>query len=244
MLCVRAVVFDLDDTLVLERDYVRSGYAHVARWLAPRLSVEAESVERELWTIFDSPHRARAYDRLLEMHGVRDARLVEECVDSYRQHAPDIALSASASEILDWCLEHGPVGVVTDGPSAMQEGKVAALGLAERGIEIVISNEISGRRSWKPSSIGIREVCRRMGVPPRHGVYVGDNPHKDFLAARAAGLGSIRYRTTGQLHAAVTPDPGAEPDVEIHDLTELRDVLCFDCEPEEQFDGRPDDDRR
>ena len=32
---VRCVVFDVDDTLYLERDYVRSGFHAVAQWMAP-----------------------------------------------------------------------------------------------------------------------------------------------------------------------------------------------------------------
>ncbi|WP_206445695.1 HAD family hydrolase [Agrococcus sp. KRD186] len=224
---MRAVVFDIDDTLMPEREYVRSGYEHVSNWLAPRISLKANQLQGELWAIFDSEHRGRAYNRLLEIHGIDDALLAQECVQIYREHAPDVKLAESVQDVLAWCRSQGPVGVVSDGPLGMQSAKARALGLAEQGLHVVLSDELGGRAAWKPSPAGMLEVCRRMRILPRDAVYVGDNPAKDFLAAHLAGMAAIRFRTAGQLHASSEPEPGAEADIEIRELSQLRSVLEY-----------------
>ncbi|SFS00283.1 putative hydrolase of the HAD superfamily [Agrococcus baldri] len=227
-LSVSGVIFDLDDTLMPELDYVRSGYAHVSRLLSDRLSVPAPRIEQDLWTIFRSPDRSRAYNRLLELYGVSDPALVRDCIRSYRAHLPEVSLSDADSKLLDWCLSWGPVGVVTDGPRVMQAAKAQALGLTERGIQVVLSDDLGGRVGWKPSPAGMLEACRRMEICPDRAVYVGDNPAKDFIAAHAAGMHAIRFRTRGQLHHAVEPAAGAEADIEISSLQELRSILRFE----------------
>ncbi|WP_141494452.1 HAD family hydrolase [Kytococcus schroeteri] len=222
---VQGVVFDLDDTLMPEREYVASGYAAVARRLTGELSTPAAELERQLWEIFDSQDRGRAYDALLALHGREDRDLITECVRTYREHTPTVRLSAAARDVLGHCLARGPVGIVTDGPEVMQAAKARALGLEAMGVHVVLSDALGGREAWKPSPRGMLEVLQRMGVSPEVAVYVGDNPTKDFLAARAAGMHSIRYRQRGQLHADSEPAPGAQPDAEISSLTDLPSVL-------------------
>ncbi|NQU74831.1 MAG: hypothetical protein HQ546_00785, partial [Planctomycetes bacterium] len=48
---IGAVVFDLDDTLSLERDYVRSGYRAVAKLLGERFP-QAPDIEQWMWQRF------------------------------------------------------------------------------------------------------------------------------------------------------------------------------------------------
>lgn len=225
---VRGVVFDLDDTLLPEHEYVASGYAAVSDFLSPILAVPARQITDELWEIFHSADRSRAYNVLLANHGHEDPELIQECVRTYRAHVPTVELSAEARRVLEICLDHGPVGIVTDGPEVMQAAKVRALGLEELGLHVVLSDALGGRDAWKPSPRGMLEVTRMMGVSPTATVYVGDNPAKDFLAARAAGMGSIRYRTERQLHARVEPAGGAEPDAEVNSLDELFAVIRWE----------------
>ena len=61
-LTIQAVVFDLDDTLYPERDYVRSGYRVVARHLAGMLKRD-EPMDTWLWKRFLSGHYAGASTR-------------------------------------------------------------------------------------------------------------------------------------------------------------------------------------
>jgi putative hydrolase of the HAD superfamily len=58
---IRAIIFDIDDTLYPERDYVLSGYRAVADAFAGRLG-EADAVHARMVALFDTPHRGRVFN--------------------------------------------------------------------------------------------------------------------------------------------------------------------------------------
>src|SRR3546814_13775930 len=85
------VVLDLDDTLYLERDYVRSGFKAVEQWLA--LERAAAGFSDTCWRLFEGGHRGDIFDQgLLELGLDSHAELVAQLVTVYREHHPDIAL--------------------------------------------------------------------------------------------------------------------------------------------------------
>lgn len=225
---VDAVILDLDDTLIRETDYVLSGYRAVAQSLADVVGADAAELLARLTEIFESPERSRAFNVLLEPFDRAD--LVPWCIETYRGHTPDITITPSAEALLLTLLERVKVGVVTDGPLVMQEAKVAALRLRERGLEVVCTDSLGGRETWKPSPAGLVEVLRRLDVSPGRAVYIADNPHKDFLATAGAGVLSIRLRHEGQLHPDCEPQPGAEPEHEIADLADVLTLLDLPAE--------------
>lgn len=235
---VDAVILDLDDTLIREHDFVLSGYAAVAEDLAPVLDAPKQGLLNELVRIYDSPDRSRAFNALLDPYERPD--LVRRCIDTYRGHAPDIRLTASAESLLTQLLRRVPVGVVTDGPLVMQEAKVAALGLRERGVDVVCTDALGGKAAWKPSPAGLLEVLARLGTDPDRAVYIADNPHKDFVATARAGVHSVRLRQPGQLHHDCEPEPGAGPEREVTDLADVHPLLRLPPHPtpEHEF-GHP-----
>ncbi|WP_106849629.1 HAD family hydrolase [Blastococcus sp. Marseille-P5729] len=220
---VDAVILDLDDTLIRERDYVSSGYEAVAKTLEGLLDTPARTLVCRLEAIFDSPDRARAFDAVLAPFGRED--LVAQCVETYRSHKPNVELKASAQVLLEQLSGVVALGVVTDGPLVMQEAKVAALQLRERGLKVVCTDSLGGRDAWKPSPIGLIEVFRQLEVRPDRAVYVADNPHKDFLAASRAGTHSVRLQEKGQLHVDCAAPAGGEPEFVVQDLLSILDFV-------------------
>ena len=63
-----AIVFDLDDTLYLERDYVRSGARAVATWLAPQLGLDPVAMASELLAFVDRNPADDPLGRWLRRH--------------------------------------------------------------------------------------------------------------------------------------------------------------------------------
>lgn len=224
---VDGVILDLDDTLITEHSYVESGYRAVSRWLSPQVGIPEQNLLNRLWAIFDSKDRSRAYDALLGPMGRPD--LVADAVGTYRGHEPEIVLTHEATLLLKALHPCCPVAVVTDGPAAMQDAKVQAVGLREAGIHVVLTDELGGRATWKPSPAGLLVAASILGVDPSRCVYVGDNPHKDFLAARRAGMYSIRYRTAGQLHEGCQASDGEGPDLEVTSMAGVLAALRTPC---------------
>ncbi|HXG09748.1 MAG TPA: HAD family hydrolase [Gemmataceae bacterium] len=218
------LVFDLDDTLYLERDYVRSGFAHVARLVEARCGRCQGEIFAFLWDLFSRGERGHTFDRLRESYpDVARHFRVGDLVESYRSHPPAISLLPAAAQLLEACRRRGVrVGLLSDGPLPAQQAKVRALGL-DRFLDPIVLTDAWGREFWKPHPRGYQLFSERWGLAPRQLAYVGDNPCKDFLAPRRRGWRSALLRLPGQLHHAVLPpDDEHAAEVELAGWDELR----------------------
>ncbi len=218
---IAVVVFDLDDTLYLERDFVRSGYAAVAARLNPRLG-STDFAERAA-AAFDSGQRSRIFDTVLaELGHGDDQPLIDEAVARYRDHVPAIRLAADARRYLARC--HYQLALLSDGYLQTQAHKVAALGLDAFGFRPVVLTGLWGRDYWKPHRRGYQTIQDRYALPADAFVYVADNPAKDFVAPRALGWRSVQIARPDRIHVGV---PSAEPaDAMITTLDELGDTIA------------------
>src|SRR5580692_7252453 len=116
------VVFDIDDTLYLERDYVRSGFEAVGKWAEDWLGIHNffGACRRE----FDSGRRSNIFDRALAARGHEPSTELISClVELYRSHAPCIELAPDASEAIEQISQTCPIAVVSDGPVSSQSRK-------------------------------------------------------------------------------------------------------------------------
>ncbi len=146
---IHTVVFDLDDTLYLERDFVLSGFAAVDRWLSSARGVEGFG--ERAGRIFREGARGRIFDTVLAELGLHAAPAeVERLVAVYREHTPTVSLMPDAEAALAWAAEAFQLGLITDGCAAVQRRKICALGLEARIACRIVTDEW-GRESWKPS---------------------------------------------------------------------------------------------
>jgi putative hydrolase of the HAD superfamily len=217
----QVVVFDIDDTLYLEREYVRSGFRAVGAWARRTLGVP--DLADRAWAAFESGVRSTIFNEALTGAGV-DAtpELIARMVACYREHQPDITLLADARAALDAASLTGAVAVITDGPLASQSAKARSLGLATWS-QTVIYTESLGAGFGKPHHRAFELVEERLGAPCDRCVYVADNPAKDFVAPRARGWATIRVRRPRSLHYGV--DGGDDIDHEVADMTELMGLI-------------------
>lgn len=144
------IVFDLDDTLFPEIDYVHSGYRAIGRELE-RHGIMSEN--EAVGFLMASDNTARGFDDLsariwLSHPGSRFD--VKWMVDTYRYHTPDICLGKVTESTLAGLRDKGiTLGIITDGRSATQRAKIKALGL-DRFIHadnIVVSSEIGADKT-------------------------------------------------------------------------------------------------
>ena len=200
----QAVVFDLDDTLYPERDYVLSGFRAVASWAEARLGIPAGEGFARLRRLHEGGVRGDTFDRWLAASGVSDRRLVAELVEVYRGHDPVLAPSPGVPELLASLRRRSRLGLVSDGYLSVQQRKWAALNLA-RYFHAVVFSDRWGREAWKPSTRPFEAVLRELGADAGGAVYVADNPAKDFLGARGVGMGTVWLRQGGGEYAHLSP---------------------------------------
>ncbi|NND03482.1 MAG: HAD family hydrolase [Acidimicrobiia bacterium] len=190
------VILDVDDTLYLERDYVRSGFNAVGRFLSQLGVIDAGA---ELWAGFEAGVRGTAFNDLLRSRGLVAKVSVDQLVTVYREHEPSIELLPDAKRALEM-LGDRFIGIITDGPSASQHAKINALGIRGLIDHVVVTSDF-GPGFGKPHVRAFREMEDVSGLCGQNLVYVADNPVKDFLAPRELGWKTLRIRRPGGLHA-------------------------------------------
>lgn len=173
-------VFDLDDTLFKERDFVTSSFRVIACEADRRGII---SYEKALAILCAGRDGGMAFSSLAEEVAARapGCGLTEEwMVNTYRTHTPDIKLDDATESVLAALRERGEtLGLITDGRSNTQRAKIKALGL-ERFIEprnILVSGETGFDKTHREpfDMIMMRNPAERCYV------YVGDNSAKDFI---------------------------------------------------------------
>ncbi|QJB55856.1 HAD family hydrolase [Pseudodesulfovibrio sp. zrk46] len=225
---IKGVVFDMDDTLCLERDYVKSGFRAVARHVGD--VADEDAVFKAMWSMFESGVRGDTFNRLLdEFPAIADKYEIPELVEAYRTHHPDISIIPAMRKVIDALRAKGmPMGVLSDGPLASQKAKAEALGVGELVDKVVLTDAL-GREHWKPDTAGFELLSSSLGVEHNGLVYVGDNPVKDFIAPRKLGWLALRLRLPGQLREADEPaDEAAAPHEEVGTIQELAARLGVD----------------
>jgi putative hydrolase of the HAD superfamily len=220
---VRCVVFDIDDTLYLERDYVRSGFAAIDRVVSERFGAGGFAIQA--WELFEQGIRGNTFDLALRACGVEASPAdIESLVTAYRQHLPAISLAADAAACLAAIEGKVAIAAISDGPFDSQHNKALALGLA-RWCEPVVLTATLGEGKGKPHPAAFQRVEQATGFRGDQCLYLADNPAKDFQGPRGLGWRTIRIRRPLGLHFDV--DAPAIWDVEMADLGKVAGLLML-----------------
>ena len=163
------VVFDLDDTLYNEIDFLRSAYIVIAKQLNPNnwelLFANMFSRYRQQLDVFEF---------LSKTYTVPKNQLVEV----YRNHTPQITPKQNVLSVFEKIKEKkGKIAIITDGRATTQKQKLKALGIQEF-LDLVIISEDTGFE--KPHKNNFQFVENKFGNGNYY--YIADNFKKDFIA--------------------------------------------------------------
>jgi len=225
---VKAVIFDLDDTLISERDYIISGYRHVAELLSPALKIDKDILFSDMMELFEYSSN-NVFNRLLEKYKLKYSdQMITDLVNEYRSHFPSIKFY---NDVLP-CLQELKAakiktGIITDGYAVAQRQKLKAVEAYKYFDEILITDEL-GREYWKPHSKAFILMKERLGFDYDEMIYVGDNILKDFVTPNELGLVSILIRRRNSIYSNITNSISAInyiPKIEIESFAELIDII-------------------
>lgn len=188
---LKVVVFDLDDTLYKEIDFLMSGYREVARLIEKRYGINFEVVYNQL--MFWFRHGDNPFVKLNETYGIDNP--IEDYLNIYRFHNPAISMSKDTMDTLDKLKSDGMIlGIITDGRVITQNNKIESLGLTKWfNKEHIFINEDSSH--FKPNHWSFDRMMLSC-YGRYHDVdfsfcYIGDNTQKDFLAPNQMGWTTI-----------------------------------------------------
>lgn len=196
---IRAVIFDLDDTLYLERQYIKSGYKHVSALLTDDSSTRRE-LYTFMWDRFQESGHGLQFDDILEQYPeICNGHSAEDITEAYLSHLPDINLMPRMGSLLRKLSDSSvKLGIIADGSPEAGRRKIEALGLTEK-LDIVVFTDDWGKKYRKPHERAFRHVTSELALQPEELAYVADDPGKDFRAPNALGWKTVRLRLPYQI---------------------------------------------
>lgn len=219
---VKAIFLDLDGTLFDRDAAVRAVFAEQHRAFEAQLGgVAREAFVERLSELDDHGQvdKRVAYGTLVRELGLADA-LADALLRHFRQIYPNYG--GAFPDVLPTLAElrrRGfAVGLITNGQTCTQEGKVHRLGLAPL-LDVTLISEREGLR--KPDRRLFELALRRAGVAASEAWHIGDHPVADVAGAHAAGLTAVwRY-------VPYWPEPATRV-FTIHCLSDLLTLLGVD----------------
>lgn len=221
----KLVVLDMDDTIYLERDYVRSGFTAVSDVVTDATGILG--FFNEAWALFESGTRGKIFNQVLQKLEINEDKFsVSDCVKIYRNHRPDIELLPDARAFLNQITRVTKTGLITDGPASSQRNKIKALGLEDFVTDLIVTDEYEPK--WtKPSPQAFIHFMQANKISPSECIYIGDNPTKDFQAPLSLGWHALRVRRPQGLHYLVQDSDISIESVSTLDKHEIIEIDFF-----------------
>ncbi|MGL4874491.1 MAG: pyrophosphatase PpaX [Clostridium sp.] len=210
---IKAVLFDLDGTLVDTNELVYRGFNHV--------------FNEKLKLNYDKKKIGENYGRPLEVSFSKVTESNEdmlELIKAYRNFVLEIhddlcTAFVGARELLEYLKEKNIlVGIVTS-----KKGDVATRGLEVTGlleyIDVLVSPECTNEH--KPSGQPVEYALEKLGILKEEAMMVGDSPY-DILSGKNASV-----KTCGVAYTEVDVESLKEtnPDYYIESLKEIESII-------------------
>ncbi len=225
---LKAILFDLDNTLYPEEEFVISGLRAAAQCLANHFHLDAETLLDKMLQTLRAHGRGKVFDILLQELAIDPAAWLPTLLLVYRSHRPVLSLSSQTAAILRSLKDRGlRLGLVTDGLASAQRRKIDALGLDAYMDAIVCTGEL-GKAFAKPSPIPFKVALTLLDVETKDAAYVADDIGKDFAGPNQLGMKSVQVRTGGLLGVRQKPLPDDQaflPQMIAGSLTEALTLL-------------------
>jgi len=172
----KTIVFDLDDTLALELDYLKSAYEEIA-YLVDQANTRLFAFLLDAYQKKDNP-----FEQICTLYPQYS---VADLLQLYRNHVPTYPENPCKSLLVELKANGYKLGLVTDGYSITQRNKLKALGIEDLFDLVVISEEFG---SAKPCEANFA-VFHQFNTDEYY--YIADNPAKDFVSPNALGWQTI-----------------------------------------------------
>jgi len=211
----KVIVFDMDDTLYFELDFVKSGFQAVSNYVMEKHNIPSSQIFCELMNDFVTNGSGKNLNVLCEKYHKIN---LKEIIDIYRFHKPNIKLPIDSKFVLMELKRIGfKLALLTDGHEKTQLHKIQSLDL-EQYIDFIIRTGVYG--TPKPA-INCFEMIQEK-FPNCEYTYIADNPKKDFIAPQKLGWKSIRIVNANGIYSKL---PTPESVKEITSLCEIVDHL-------------------
>lgn len=231
---MKAILFDLDDTLFDHKHSRRMGLKALRRAYPPLLRASIGELEREHQKILDSTYQAVLDGKMTPQEGVtqRVALLCNhygvvlskaECEEAARIYDEEYNHNRRAVpggvELIRSFAGRMKIGLVTNGMVEVQMDKLRICGLDGLFNCIIISEAVKHR---KPDVKIFEAALKALMVSPEDAIFVGDSWANDIVPAASLGMRAVWLNRYG----AACIDPSIA--MEIHSLSDEKLAIILE----------------
>lgn len=222
---IQAIVFDMDDTLYEEKEYVKSGFKQLDTWVINNFQ---KTGFYEIATrLFNVEDRKFIFNKSLEYLNLPyNPEVINEMLTIYRTHEPDIEMPDDARWVINVLKCQVKLGLITDGFLISQQKKIKALKLKDSFHAIILSDKY-GREHWKPSVIPYEAVSNELQCRHHECVYIGDNVNKDFITPNKLGWTTVQLERKNGIYANAFVSSEYHAQYQITNLKQLANIRGF-----------------
>ena len=222
---IRSVLFDLDNTLIDRSEAFARLFEH---WYQS-LPSTGRPTDREEF-VSRMGHRGKGYEPIPDIYeDMLDEwpdsfSSLDAAVEAHFDMMPKVvSLHPKTEAMLRRFQSHGvPVGVVTNGGSKTQWGKLRSTGIEPLVEACVVSEEFG---TWKPDPAIFRHALEQIGAEVESTLFVGDNVEHDIFGASRLSI-QTAWMSLGRAWEAKFP----RPDYIVNKVWEV-EPLVFRCAP-------------
>jgi putative hydrolase of the HAD superfamily len=187
---MKAIIFDLDNTLYNVEQYYLGAFKGIAEYLSKKYNLSKQEIYNRLVNLWreKTSMYPRLFDNLLDFFNLGNeletAIKIFNNYDGELKPYPDVIPTLKELKKRDY-----RIGIITDGNVERQKRKLKLLGVDGFFDVIVFTKELNNA---KPSEIPFQEAINKLKINPQKSFYIGDNPLVDFEGAKKIGVNTIR----------------------------------------------------
>jgi putative hydrolase of the HAD superfamily len=231
---IRAIFFDLDDTLLDDTISSERSAALVASELAGDRGVSPEGLAvaymaaaMDFWEHLEPRSRKpqsgairpMLWRAALEKHGIQDPDLAQRLAARYDAvRIERVELFPETLPVLHQLHGRYKMAIITNGFAETHDAKIARLELARFFDAVVLAGEM---QLIKPDPAVFRHAMDELAVGPDESVMVGDRFERDITGAHAAGMRAVWVNSRNE----TMPAKARPPEATIPSIAALPDVL-------------------
>lgn len=221
---IKLIIFDLDDTLISEVEYVKSGYKVVAKRVEEKYKINCNDAFDKLWNYFINKEK-NTFNKLLDEYQISYTKdNIAELVNIYRNHKPSIAFFDDVIPFLNELKSKNIyTGIISDGYVSTQKNKLDALDAYSKFDYIILTDEL-GKEFWKPNPKAFEMMIERFNLKSENIIYVGDNPKKDFYIKKFMPIKTVRILRENSVYKYEEYLENIKEDILIKNLFEMREL--------------------
>ena len=189
----KAVIFDLDDTLI-DRKAAIKAYSEVfinshfpCVDICRRSQMIADMVNKDSRGNID---RKVFFKILTELWDWKDAAPIEFLEEEWNNEFPKQAVPVENMDfVLDELISKAyKIGLITNGVSLFQNSKIEVIGIRSKLDDIIISKDVMMN---KPEPGIFHLACKNLHLQPEEVIFVGDNLRNDVYGSMNVGMTAV-----------------------------------------------------